>query len=71
MRTATIHRKTGETNISVTLNIDGSGRYEGTTGIGFFDHMMNLLARHSGMDIRLSCTGDLYVDNHHTIIRPP
>ena len=67
MRQAAIHRKTGETDISVNLSIDGSGRFEGTTGIGFFDHMMNLLACHSGMDISISCQGDLEVDNHHTI----
>ena len=51
MRQAAIHRKTGETDISVNLSIDGSGRFEGTTGIGFFDHMMNLLACHSGREI--------------------
>lgn len=67
MRQAEIHRKTGETDIAISLVIDGEGRFEGTTGIGFFDHMMNLLACHSGMDISLSCQGDLEVDNHHTI----
>ncbi len=67
MRQAEIHRKTGETDIDISLVIDGEGRFEGTTGIGFFDHMMNLLACHSGMDISLSCRGDLEVDNHHTI----
>lgn len=67
MRQADIHRKTGETDIAISLVIDGEGRFEGTTGIGFFDHMMNLLACHSGMDISLSCQGDLEVDNHHTI----
>lgn len=67
MRQAEIHRKTGETDIAISLVIDGDGRFEGTTGIGFFDHMMNLLACHSGMDISLSCRGDLEVDNHHTI----
>lgn len=67
MRQAEIHRKTGETDIAISLVIDGEGRFEGTTGIGFFDHMMNLLAWHSGMDISLSCRGDLEVDNHHTI----
>ena len=66
-RTATIHRQTGETDITITLRIDGSGKWEGTSGIGFFDHMMNLLAAHSGMDISLTCQGDLDVDNHHTI----
>lgn len=67
MRQAEIHRKTGETDIAISLVIDGEGRFEGTTGIGFFDHMMHLLACHSGMDISLSCRGDLEVDNHHTI----
>lgn len=67
MRQAEIHRKTGETDIAISLVIDGEGRFEGTTGIGFFDHMMNLLACHSGMDISLTCRGDLEVDNHHTI----
>mgnify|MGYP000398868183 FL=1 len=67
MRKATLRRTTGETDISITLTIDGSGRFEGTSGIGFFDHMLHLLARHSGMDISLTCQGDLDVDNHHTI----
>lgn len=67
MRKATLRRTTGETDISISLTIDGSGRFEGTSGIGFFDHMLHLLARHSGMDISLTCQGDLDVDNHHTI----
>ncbi len=67
MRQAEIHRKTGETAIAISLVIDGEGRFEGTTGIGFFDHMMNLLACHSGMDISITCQGDMEVDNHHTI----
>lgn len=67
MRKATLRRTTGETDISITLTIDGTGRFEGTSGIGFFDHMLYLLARHSGMDISLTCQGDLDVDNHHTI----
>ena len=67
MRKATLRRTTGETDISITLTIDGKGRFEGTSGIGFFDHMLHLLARHSGMDIFLTCQGDLDVDNHHTI----
>ncbi len=66
-RTATLRRTTGETDISITLTIDGAGRFEGSSGIGFFDHMLNLLAAHSGMDISLTCEGDLDVDNHHTI----
>lgn len=67
MRKATLHRTTGETDISISLTVDGTGRFEGTSGIGFFDHMLHLLARHSGMDIFLTCQGDLDVDNHHTI----
>ena len=67
MRKATLRRTTGETDISISLTIDGTGRFEGTSGIGFFDHMLHLLARHSGMDISLTCQGDLDVHNHHTI----
>lgn len=67
MRKATLRRTTGETDISITLTIDGKGNFEGTSGIGFFDHMLHLFARHSGMDISLACKGDLDVDNHHTI----
>lgn len=67
MRKATLRRTTGETDISISLTVDGTGRFEGTSGIGFFDHMLHLLARHSGMDISLTCQGDLGVDNHHTI----
>ena len=67
MRKATLRRTTGETDISISLAIDGTGLFEGTSGIGFFDHMLHLLARHSGMDISLACKGDLDVDNHHTI----
>lgn len=66
-RIATLRRTTGETDISITLAIDGEGKFEGTSGIGFFDHMLHLLSAHSGMDISLTCTGDLDVDNHHTI----
>lgn len=67
MRKATLRRTTGETDISISLTVDGTGRFEGTSGIGFFDHMLHLLARHGGMDIFLTCQGDLDVDNHHTI----
>lgn len=67
MRKATLRRTTGETDISISLTVDGTGCFEGTSGIGFFDHMLHLLARHSGMDISLTCQGDLDVDNHHTI----
>ena len=67
MRKATLRRTTGETDISISLTVEGTGRFEGTSGIGFFDQMLHLLARHSGMDISLTCQGDLDVDNHHTI----
>lgn len=67
MRKATLRRTTGETDISISLTVDGTGRFEGTSGIGFFDHMLHLFACHSGMDISLTCQGDLDVDNHHTI----
>jgi imidazoleglycerol-phosphate dehydratase len=66
MRSATIQRKTKETNISVTLQIDGSGKYSVSTGIGFLDHMMELFARHGMFDLQLQCKGDLRVDDHHT-----
>lgn len=67
MRKVSLARKTAETDITLTLNIDGSGIFRGSSGIGFFDHMLNLLAAHSGMDLELSCRGDLAVDNHHTV----
>ncbi len=66
-RTATLRRTTGETDISIKMTIDGDGKFSGTSGIGFFDHMLNLLCVHSGMDMALTCNGDLDVDNHHTI----
>lgn len=67
MRRVSLARKTAETDITLTLNLDGSGIFRGSSGIGFFDHMLNLLAAHSGMDLELSCRGDLAVDNHHTV----
>jgi imidazoleglycerol-phosphate dehydratase len=66
MRTASIARKTKETNISARVNLDGSGQYEVATGIGFLDHMLAQLARHSLIDITLKCEGDLHIDGHHT-----
>ena len=66
MRTATIKRKTKETDIAVSVNLDGKGISEVATGIGFFDHMLDLLARHSGIDITVKAQGDLHVDHHHT-----
>jgi imidazoleglycerol-phosphate dehydratase len=67
MRRATISRKTAETDITVTVDLDGTGSYENCTGVGFFDHMIDQLARHSLIDITLKATGDLHIDDHHTV----
>jgi imidazoleglycerol-phosphate dehydratase len=67
VRRAVITRKTTETQISLTLTLDGKGKYEISTGIRFFDHMLELLTRHGGFDLRLQATGDLDVDQHHTV----
>ncbi len=66
MRTAHISRKTKETEISVELNLDGTGQYSISTGIGFLDHMLEQLSRHSLMDLKLIAKGDLHIDFHHT-----
>ena len=66
-RQATIHRVTKETDISLTLNLDGSGTASVSTGIGFFDHMLNSFARHGFFDLDLKARGDLQVDTHHTV----
>lgn len=66
MRQATVHRKTKETDISVSLNIDGSGKSKNSSGIGFLDHMLDLFARHGMFDLSVYCKGDLHVDDHHT-----
>jgi imidazoleglycerol-phosphate dehydratase len=66
-RTAQIRRQTAETAIELSLNLDGAGRWEGGTGIGFFDHMLTLLARHSLIDLTIQARGDLHVDGHHTV----
>lgn len=66
-RTASVHRKTGETDISAEVALDGTGRAAIDTGLPFFDHMLTALARHSRIDISLTCSGDLAVDDHHTI----
>ena len=66
MRQAEITRKTGETDISVRLNLDGTGKSEIATGIGFLDHMLTLLARHGRFDIDITCKGDTWVDDHHS-----
>ena len=67
MRTATITRTTSETDISVELNLDGSGSYDNQTGVGFFDHMLDQLARHALIDMKVRATGDLHIDDHHTV----
>ena len=67
MRQAKITRKTAETDISVQINLDGSGTYDNQTGIGFFDHMLDQLARHSLIDMTIRATGDLHIDDHHTV----
>ena len=66
-REAKISRKSNETNIEARINLDGSGNYEGDTGIGFFDHMLNLFAKHGILDLYVKAVGDLLVDSHHTI----
>ncbi len=66
MRTAAMERKTKETEISVELNIDGTGQYDVETGIGFLDHMLEQLSRHSLMDLKVRAKGDLHIDGHHT-----
>ncbi len=67
MREATITRTTAETQIEVTLNLDGTGRYDNRTDIGFFDHMLDQLSRHSLIDLTIRATGDLHIDDHHTV----
>jgi imidazoleglycerol-phosphate dehydratase len=66
-RTASIERKTKETEINVQLNLDGTGEYEISTGIAFFDHMLESFTRHGAFDLRISAKGDLDVDTHHTV----
>lgn len=66
-RCVTINRKTNETDISITIDLDGSGKADIDTGIGFFDHMLNSFAKHGFFDLTVKCKGDLYVDSHHTI----
>jgi len=66
-RTATVSRNTKETQISLTLDLDGTGKSKIATGLGFFDHMLTLFAAHSLIDLTLKCDGDLHVDGHHTV----
>ncbi len=67
MRKANLHRKTAETEIRIALALEGHGKYEISTGIRFFDHMLELFTRHGGFDLKLSALGDLDVDQHHTV----
>ena len=67
MRSATITRNTAETKISVTINLDGTGQYDNQTGVGFFDHMLDQLSRHSLIDMTIRAAGDYHIDDHHTV----
>ncbi|MGR3804265.1 imidazoleglycerol-phosphate dehydratase HisB [Marinibacterium profundimaris] len=67
MRRAQITRKTAETDITVTVNLDGTGSYDNRTGVGFFDHMLDQLARHALIDMHVKAVGDLHIDDHHTV----
>ncbi|WP_333831339.1 imidazoleglycerol-phosphate dehydratase HisB [Pararhodobacter sp.] len=67
MRSATITRKTAETDITVTVTLDGTGQYDNRTGVGFFDHMLDQLARHALIDMKVRAEGDLHIDDHHTV----
>jgi imidazoleglycerol-phosphate dehydratase len=67
MRRATVERRTKETDISVTVDLDGSGRAEIATGVGFLDHMLEQVARHGLLDLSISAKGDLHIDQHHTV----
>ena len=67
MRTAKVNRKTKETDISCEINIDGTGQNEISTGIGFFDHMLEIFSHHSLVDLKLKGEGDTHVDFHHTV----
>ena len=67
MRQSNITCNTTETQIEVALNLDGTGLYENKTGVGFFDHMLDQLARHALMDLKIICKGDLHIDDHHSV----
>ncbi len=66
-RIAKLHRKTKETDISISLNLDGSGNGKVDSGVGFFDHMLEALAKHGALDLEISCRGDTHIDDHHSI----
>ena len=67
MRKASISRKTAETDIAIEIDLDGTGAYDNQTGVGFFDHMLDQLARHAMIDMTVRATGDLHIDDHHTV----
>lgn len=67
MRKASLTRKTNETDIAVQIDLDGTGRHDCRTGVGFFDHMLDQLSRHSLIDMTIKATGDLHIDDHHTV----
>lgn len=67
MRTAEITRNTAETKINLRVNLDGTGQYDNNTGVGFFDHMLDQLSRHSLIDMTIRADGDLHIDDHHTV----
>ncbi|MFY0635765.1 MAG: imidazoleglycerol-phosphate dehydratase HisB [Vannielia sp.] len=67
MRTASVTRETAETAITVKINLDGTGSYANSTGVGFFDHMLDQLARHALIDMKIEAKGDLHIDDHHTV----
>ena len=67
MRTASLSRKTAETEIALNINLDGTGDYDISTGVGFFDHMLDQLARHSLIDMTIRAKGDYHIDDHHTV----
>ncbi len=66
-RTATVSRRTAETSIDLTLNLDGSGKFVTETGVGFLDHMLSHIAKHGVFDLEVHCTGDLWIDQHHSV----
>ena len=67
MRTGSVSRKTAETEISVEINLNGTGKYDNQTGVGFFDHMLDQLSRHSLIDFKIRAKGDYHIDDHHTV----
>ena len=67
MRRSTLTRTTAETDITIEINLDGTGSYDNETGVGFFDHMLDQLSRHSLIDIKVRAKGDLHIDDHHTV----